>query len=68
MRVNRFLMPIIVIVALLGTTLIAQAAGFWSTSGQRLYRPGKYERRRHQRVDDVAASDGWLEDFKGRIV
>jgi hypothetical protein len=30
MRVNRFLMPILVIVALLGTTLIAQAAGFWS--------------------------------------
>ncbi len=34
MRVNRFLMPIIVIVALLGTTLIAQATGFWSTSGR----------------------------------
>jgi hypothetical protein len=34
MRVNRFLMPIIVIVALLGTTLIAQAAGLWSTSGR----------------------------------
>jgi hypothetical protein len=34
MRVNRFLMPIVVIVALLGTTLIAQAAGFWSTSGK----------------------------------
>jgi hypothetical protein len=34
MRVNRFLMPIIVILALLGTTLIAQAAGFWSTSGK----------------------------------
>jgi hypothetical protein len=34
MRVNRFLMPIIVIVALLGTTFIAQAAGFWSTSGR----------------------------------
>jgi hypothetical protein len=34
MRVNRFLMPIIVIAALLGTTLIAQAAGFWSTSGR----------------------------------
>jgi hypothetical protein len=27
-------MPIIVIVALLGTTFIAQAAGFWSTSGR----------------------------------
>ena len=34
MRINRFFMPIIVIVALLGTTLIAQAAGFWSTSGK----------------------------------
>jgi hypothetical protein len=34
MRVNRFLMPLIVIVALLGTTFIAQAAGFWSTSGK----------------------------------
>ena len=34
MPVNRFLMPIIVIVALLGTTFIAQAAGFWSTSGK----------------------------------
>jgi len=34
MRVNRFLMPVIVIVALLGTTFIAQAAGFWSTSGK----------------------------------
>jgi hypothetical protein len=34
MRVNRFLMPIIVIVALLGATFIAQAAGFWSTSGK----------------------------------
>jgi hypothetical protein len=34
MRVNRFLMPVIVIVALLGTSLVAQAAGFWSTSGR----------------------------------
>ena len=34
MRVNRFFMPIIVIVALLGTTFVAQAAGFWSTSGK----------------------------------
>jgi hypothetical protein len=34
MHVNRFLMPVIVIVALLGTTFIAQAAGFWSTSGK----------------------------------
>ena len=34
MRLNRFFMPLIVIVALLGTTLIAQVAGFWSTSGR----------------------------------
>jgi hypothetical protein len=34
MHVNRFLMPIIMVVALLGTTLIAQTAGFWSTSGK----------------------------------
>ncbi len=34
MRVSRFLMPLIVIVALLGTALIAQAAGLWSTSGR----------------------------------
>jgi hypothetical protein len=34
MRVNRFLLPIIVIMTLLGTTFIAQAAGFWSTSGK----------------------------------
>ncbi|CAG0935050.1 hypothetical protein TFLX_03874 [Thermoflexales bacterium] len=34
MRVNRFLVPLLVIVTLLGTTFIAQAAGFWSTSGK----------------------------------
>ncbi len=34
MRVNRFLMPIVVIVTLLGTALMAQAMGFWSTSGR----------------------------------
>ncbi len=34
MRVNRFVMPIIVIVALLSTMLMAQAAGSWSTSGK----------------------------------
>lgn len=34
MRVNPFLVPIIVIAALLGSTLIAQAGGFWSTSGR----------------------------------
>ncbi len=34
MRVNPFLVPIIVIAALLGSSLIAQAGGFWSTSGR----------------------------------
>ena len=34
MRVNRFVLPIVIIVALLGTALAAQAAGLWSTSGR----------------------------------
>jgi hypothetical protein len=34
MRVNPFLMPVIVIAVLLGTVLVAQAAGIWSTSGR----------------------------------
>jgi hypothetical protein len=34
MRVNPFLIPIIVIVALLGSSFIAQAGGFWATSGR----------------------------------
>ncbi len=34
MRVNPFLIPILVIVALLGSSLIAQAGGFWATSGR----------------------------------
>ena len=34
MRVNPFLVPIIVIAALLGSSLIAQAGGFWATSGR----------------------------------
>jgi hypothetical protein len=34
MRVNRFVLPIVSIVALLGTALVAQAAGLWSTSGR----------------------------------
>lgn len=34
MPVNRYLMPVIVIVALLGTVMIAQAVGVWSTSGR----------------------------------
>ena len=34
MRVNPFFMPVIVIVVLLGTVFVAQAAGIWSTSGR----------------------------------
>jgi hypothetical protein len=34
MRVNRFLLPVIVIVTLLAPVLIAQALGVWSTSGR----------------------------------
>jgi hypothetical protein len=34
MRVNPFLVPIIVIAALLGSSLIAQVGGFWATSGR----------------------------------
>jgi hypothetical protein len=34
MRVNPFLMPIVLIAALLGTVFVAQAAGQWSTSGR----------------------------------
>lgn len=34
MRVNPFLMPILLITALLGTVFVAQAMGRWSTSGK----------------------------------
>jgi hypothetical protein len=34
MRVNRYLLPLLVIVTLLGPVLIAQALGVWSTSGR----------------------------------
>jgi hypothetical protein len=34
MRVNRYFVPVIVIVALLGTVFVAQAFGWWSTSGR----------------------------------
>ncbi len=34
MRVNRFLVPGLLVAALLGTALVAQAAGLWSTSGR----------------------------------
>lgn len=51
MRVNPFLVPIIVIAALLGSTLIAQAGGFWSTSG-----------RTSVNLDNLTAVDlkGWM--------
>ncbi len=51
MRVNRFLMPLIVIVALLGTTLIAQTMGFWSTRG-----------KDSVELENMAAADikGWM--------
>lgn len=51
MRVNPFLVPIIVIAALLGSTLIAQAGGFWSTSG-----------RTSVNMDNLTAVDlkGWM--------
>ncbi len=34
MRINRFVMPLVVIVALLGAAFVAQAAGIWTTSGR----------------------------------
>ncbi len=34
MRVNRFLLPLFVIVALFGTVFVAQASGNWSVSGR----------------------------------
>ncbi len=51
MRVNPFLVPVIVIAALLGSSLIAQAGGFWSTSG-----------RTSVNMDNLTAVDlkGWM--------
>ncbi len=51
MRVNPFLIPIIVIAALLGSSLIAQAGGFWATSG-----------RTSVNLDNMTAVDlkGWM--------
>ena len=34
MKVNRYLIPILFIVALMGTIYVAQSAGVWSTSGR----------------------------------
>ena len=33
-RVNRFLMPFLVVLALLGSVWVAKAAGLWQTSGR----------------------------------
>lgn len=33
-RVNKYAMPVLAVVALLGSVLIAQAAGVWKTSGR----------------------------------
>lgn len=34
MRVNKYLLPVLVIVALLGTVLVARATGYWQTIGR----------------------------------
>jgi len=39
MRVNKFAMPVVVIVALLGTVLTAKAFGYWQTSGREMIDP-----------------------------
>jgi hypothetical protein len=51
MRVNAFVLPLVVVVALLGSSFIAQAAGFWSTSG-----------RASTDVNNLATADlkGWM--------
>jgi len=36
MRVHKYLLPIIAIIALLGTVLVARAAGYWQTSGRQM--------------------------------
>ena len=41
MRVNKFLLPIVALVTLLGTVWIAQAAGYWQTSGREMIDPNK---------------------------
>jgi len=33
-RVNKYVMPVLAVVALLGSVLVAQAAGVWRTSGR----------------------------------
>jgi len=41
MRVNKYLLPIVTLVALLGTVWIARAAGYWQTSGREMIDPTK---------------------------
>jgi len=39
MRINKYLMPLTVLIALLGTVLVARAAGYWQTSGRDMIDP-----------------------------
>jgi hypothetical protein len=41
MRVNKYLLPIVTLAALLGTAWIAQAAGYWQTSGREMLDPNQ---------------------------
>jgi hypothetical protein len=41
MRVNKYSLPIVTLVALLGTVWIARAAGYWQTSGREMIDPNK---------------------------
>jgi hypothetical protein len=36
MRVNKYLLPLIVVTALLGTVAVARATGYWQTSGRQM--------------------------------
>jgi len=36
MKVNKYLLPVLVIVALLGTVWVASAAGYWQTRGREM--------------------------------
>ncbi len=51
MRVNRFLLPLVALVALLGTILLAQATGLWLTNGRTAISTT------HMTVDDIK---GWM--------
>ncbi len=41
MQINRYLMPLTTIVALLGTIFVARIAGYWQTSGRQMVDPTK---------------------------